>query len=299
MGRVTTTISPDPSIKDLLARRGFIYAGQGDESVLIRPQIVNFQMSMKYHELLDRYSFRKILRLITARKEPVHNKELIPICSEPLLGQFKEFLVNSSIVEIDEDNSWSLKVKVDSFGYTLEWYISELLVKRLNAISSWNIKIEGLLAGGDFDILAFIDTILLCVESKAKRPEDIDDSEVRNFLQRSQDLAPELSVMLVDTDSELDALIDKFNTILLSARRISMGITDRNWQPKKPFIARVAGYSNICFGLQRIFLTHSQPSIFRNLQDCLRYYHTYIKFASFWGGPRFNYITEEIIEDNR
>lgn len=297
MGVKTISISPDPSIEDLLARRGFRYAGQGDESVIIRPQGFNSQMSMKYHELLGHYSFRKILRLITARKDPVHNEELISMCSEPVLGQFREFLVNSSIVEIGEDNSWSLKVKVDSFGHTLEWYISELLAKRLGAISSWNVKIEGLLAGGDFDILAFVDSVLICVECKAKRPEEIDDSEVRNFLQRSQDLAPELSVMLVDTDSELDTLLDKFNTILLATQRIRSGITDPTWQPKKPFIARVKGFRNIYFGLQRIFLTHSQPSILHTLQDCLRYYHTYVKFASFLGGPRVNYITEEIMDD--
>ncbi len=290
-------ISPDPSLENLLARRGFRYAGRGDEVRIIRPQVANNQMAVKYHELLGHYTFRKILRLIVAKRDPVHNEEILSMCSEPALGQFREFLLNSGIVGISEDNSWSLKVKADSFGYTLEWYVSELLSRKLGAIGGWNVKIEGLLAGGDFDVLAFVDSVLIYVECKAKRPEEINDSEVRNFLQRSQDLAPELAVMLIDTDSELDTLLDKFNTILVPTQRISSGISDPNWKPKKPFIARVAGFRNIYFGLQRVFLTHSQPSILHTLQDCLRYYHTYVKFASFLGGLRVNYITEEIIDD--
>jgi len=290
-------ISPDPSLEDLLARRGFRYTGQGNESQIIRPQVVNSQMAVKYHELLGHYTFRKILRLIVAKRDPVHNEEILSMCSEPTLGQFREFLVNGGIVGISKDNSWSLKVKVDSFGYTLEWYVWELLSKKLGAIGGWNVKIEGLLTGGDFDVLAFVDSVLIYVECKSKRPEEIDDSEVRNFLQRSQDLAPELAVMLTDTDSELDTLLDKFNTILLTTQRIRSGIKDPNWKPKKPFITRVAGFRNIYFGLQRVFLTHSQPSILHTLQDCLRYYHTYVKFASFLSGPRVNYITEEIMDD--
>lgn len=290
-------ISPDPSLEDLLARRGFRYTGQGNESQIIRPQVANSQMAVKYHELLGHYTFRKILRLIVAKRDPVHNEEILSMCSEPTLGQFREFLINGGIVGISKDNSWSLKVKVDSFGYTLEWYVWELLSKKLGAIGGWNVKIEGLLTGGDFDVLAFVDSVLVYVECKSKRPEEIDDSEVRNFLQRSQDLAPELAVMLTDTDSELDTLLDKFNTILLTTQRIRSGIKDPNWKPEEPFITRVAGFRNIYFGLQRVFLTHSQPSILHTLQDCLRYYHTYVKFASFLGGPRVNYITEEIMDD--
>ena len=297
MGRITVEISPDPSLEDLLARRGLRYTGQGNETQIIKPQVANSQMSVEYHKLLGHYTFRKILRLIAAKKDPVHNEEILSMCSEPTLRKFREFLVNSGIVGISEDNSWSLKVKVDNFGYTLEWYVWELLSKKLGAIGGWNVKIEGLLAGGDFDVLAFVDSVLIYVECKSKRPEEIDDSEVRNFLQRSQDLAPELAIMLIDTDSELDTLLNRFDSVLLRIQRIGSGTKDPNWKPEKPSIAKVAGFNNIYFGLQRIFLTHSQPSILHALQDCLRHYHTHVKFASFLSGTRVNYITEEIIND--
>lgn len=289
--------SPTPSLEELLARRGFIYTGQGNESQIVKPQVANSQMSVEYHKLLGHYTFRKILRLIAAKGEPVHDKEILSICFEPTLRKWREFLVNSGIGGISEDNSWSLKVKVDNFGHTLEWYVWKLLSNKLGALGGWNVKIAGLLAGGDFDVLAFIDSVLIYVECKSKRPEEISDSEVRNFLQRSQDLAPELAVMLTDTDSDLGALLDKFNTILISIHRISGDIKDPTWKPEKPPVSKVAGYRNIYFALQRIFLTDSQPKILHALQDCLRYYHTYIKFASFLAGPRVNYITEEIIED--
>jgi hypothetical protein len=215
------------------------------------------------------------------------------MCSEPALGQFREFLTNSGIVEINEDNSWILKVQVDSFGYTLEWYISELLSRKLAAISGWNIRIEGLLAGGDFDVLSFIDSVLVHVECKSKRPSEIDDSEIRDFLQRSQDLAPEMAIMLIDTDNDLDSLLRRFQTILVSIQRIRH--PDR--KPSKPSIAQVPGFRNLYFGLFRVFITDSQPSFLHALQDCLRYYHTYVKFVSFLVGPRVNYITGEIYDD--
>lgn len=43
MGTQEIRISPDPSIEDLLARRGFRYAGQGDESEVISPRFTRKQ----------------------------------------------------------------------------------------------------------------------------------------------------------------------------------------------------------------------------------------------------------------
>lgn len=146
--------------------------------------------------------------------------------------------------------------------------------------------------------MAFIDAVLLYIECKSgtRRPEEIEDSAIRNFLQRSQDLAPELAIMLVDTDSELDALVDRFQAILLPIQRTASNIRDLGWKPKKPFISRVVGFDKVFYGLLRVFVTYSQPSILHALQACLRYYHTYVKFVSFLVGPRINYISGEILE---
>jgi hypothetical protein len=292
----TNSFTPTPSLKALLTRRGFRYLGRGDEAQIVRPKVTSNQIAKEYYDSLGDYTFRKVLRHLIARKRPVDNQEILSMCAEPTLGQVRDFLVRSAIVEVTKDERWNLKEQVDSFGYTLEWYVSQLLTRELGAISEWSVKIDGLLAGGDLDVLAFIDSVLLYIECKAKRTEEIGESEVRNFLQRSQDMAPELAIMLIDTDSELDSLLNRFQTILLPIQRVASGIRDQNWKSEKPFIAKVIGFHRMYFGLQRIFVTYSQPSIQHALQDCLRYYHTYVKFASFWGGPRMNYLTGEVID---
>ncbi len=298
-GGLVSHIHMGPSVKFLLSRRGFRWLGEGEFKLIIHPTkaLGSPEAPTEYYTLLKHYSFRKIIRHLVAVKEPVHPQDLLSMCSEPTLGQYREFLAQTGIIEVTKQEKWRLKQRVDSFGYTLEWYVSELMSRELGATSGWGVEIEGLIAGGDFDVLAFMDSVLIYVECKAKRPEEIEASEIRNFLQRSQDLAPELAVMLVDTDGDLRPVLDRFQASLLPIKRVRSGVKRPEWKPDKPFIAKVAGFRNLHFGLYRVFITDSQPTILHVLQDCLRHYYTYIKFASFLSGPRANYITGEVFDE--
>lgn len=263
MGIETTTIRADPSMETLLARRGHICVGSGNEAQIIKPKVEDYKINREYNELLGHYSFRKILRHLSAGLEAVPYKELLSMCDKPTLDEYEDFLVRSDILEIAENKTWTIKDQVTNFGYTLEWYVSKLVDEKLNVESGWGIKIEGIPGGGDYDVLGFLDSIMLYIECKISPPDNVEDGEIRNFLQRREELSPELTVMLVDSDSPLNKLLDKFR-IILESKLEELSI--------KEIKSNVVYIENV-----RVMVINSQPSIYGAILHCLRIYSRYIK----------------------
>lgn len=263
MGRKSVTIRADSSIETLLARRGYICVGSGNETQIIKPKVEDYKINREYNELLGHYSFRKILRHLSARLEAVPYKELLSMCDKPTLDKYEDFLVRSDILEIAKNKTWTIKDQVTNFGYTLEWYVSKLVDEKLNVESGWGIKIEGIPCGGDYDVLGFLDSIMLYIECKISPPDNVEDGEIRNFLQRREELSPELTIMLVDTDSPLNKLLDKFRIIL---------------EPKLEELSIKEIKSNVVY-IENVhaMVINSQPSIYRAILHCLRVYNRYIK----------------------
>ena len=48
--------------------------------------------------------------------------------------------------------------------------------EKLNVESGWGIKIEGI-PGGDYDVLGFLDSIMLYIECKISPPDNVEDGE--------------------------------------------------------------------------------------------------------------------------
>src|SRR5947209_2244916 len=92
------------------------------------------------------------------------------------------------------------RVSPASVRPTLEWYVAEICKRELAGDAEWAVQLEHLPVGGDFDVLGWLAPTLLCVELKSGQPSDVSEFELRNFLQRDQELAPDLSILLIDTD---------------------------------------------------------------------------------------------------
>ncbi len=69
--------------------------------------------------------------------------------------------------------------------------------------AAWPVKLAEV-RYGNFDVLAGLLPTLLYVETKSSRPEEIEDTEIKHFLQRGVELAPDLPILLVDTDDDLE-----------------------------------------------------------------------------------------------
>ena len=149
-------ISPDPTVKSLLAKRGFRLIGQGDDSKLLIPKVGDLTADGEFHDFYGDYTFRKILRHLVAKGGSAHIADLKSICAETKLQDFHDFLTRSQLIRTGSDDSWELEVNVDSWGYTVEWYVSRLMSDKLDSISQWGVKIDGLYAGGDYDVLSCV-----------------------------------------------------------------------------------------------------------------------------------------------
>ncbi len=111
-----------------------------------------------------------------------------------------------------------LERPVRSFGDTLEWYVAEVFRRELLAESLWGVKFKGRKTGGDYDVIAKLDCILCYAEVKSSPPKQIYDSEISAFLDRADDLAPDLALFVMDTELRMkDKIVPMFEAAL--ARR--------------------------------------------------------------------------------
>jgi hypothetical protein len=179
---------------------------------------------------------------------------------------------------------------VDNIGPTLEWYVAELCKRELAGDAEWAVQLEDLPVGGDFDVLGWLAPTLLCVELKSAQPSEISESELRNFLQRDQELVPDLSVLLVDTDETagVTALVDRMNSFVMPL----VGAL-----ASQPTFGAQADFPGLSYGWKHVYVTGSTPSILTQLRRALQHYHAHVKGHSFWEGPTINFVTGKVGSD--
>jgi hypothetical protein len=195
------------------------------------------------------------------------------------------------------DGGVVLSRQIDNIGTTLEWYVAQLCQRELGGSATWSVQLDGLPTGGDFDVLAWLDPLLLYIETKSGNPNEIDESQLRNFLQRSNELAPDLAILLVDTHHGLSDLLDRLTAAMVPAMR-KAGRAGEDWQPERPFIRPQLEYPGVAFGFSRIYVTNSKPSMLTQLRRCLQHYHARVKGTMFFSGPPINFVTGKVGEDD-
>lgn len=285
------------SVDDALRRRGQLVLGTGKFSDILLPLERTPALSGEdvnlFRSLFDRSSFRKLLRRLTAAHgEPVSLRALTQIAGSAT-ADYVEFLRRLAIATT-ADSGVVLTRAVDNIGPTLEWYVADLCQRELRGDAAWSVKLEGLPTGGDFDVLAWLAPTLVYIELKSAPPSGITDSELRHFLQRSQELKPELSILLIDTDDSIDPLVRRTNDLVTPLIKRSSGILEPDWQPAQPFIRPQAQFDGVGYGLRRNYFVNSRPKILTKIRRCLQHFHARVKETGFWGGPRINYVTGEI-----
>jgi hypothetical protein len=150
---------------------------------------------------------------------------------------------------------------VTSFGPTLEWYVAELFRREFEAEAFWGVKFRRPRVGGDYDVLAKLGGSLLYVEVKSSPPKQVTDGEIAAFLDRVADIAPELSLFLMDTELRMkDKVVPMFEQAL-SARSAAPPSVDR--------------IERELFSIEdRIFIVNAKESIGRNIEKVVaRFFH--------------------------
>jgi hypothetical protein len=285
------SIGPE-SVRSVLTRRGQVIAGTGDVRHILLPldqldQPLSGEDYCRFLKLFGRASFRKVARLLLRRpRGPVPLPELESITGNA--REYVDFLVRLRLAELAPAGVL-LTRPIHDIGLSLEWYVAQLCQRVLQGSAEWSVKLEGLPAGGDFDVLAWLPPTLLYVEVKSAAPTEVTDSELLNFLQRAEELAPDMAVLLIDTDDSLADPLGRLNSLMLPPMRAVMNESP-DWQPEQPFIQPQAGYFGIHFGHRRVYVTNAKPAILTQLRRCLKHYHARVKNTTWAGGPPVNFL---------
>ncbi|SFM64859.1 hypothetical protein [Thermodesulforhabdus norvegica] len=195
----------------ILTQRGHSVLSFGDMSEVILPQRPRQELYDRYYGLLKKYSFRLFLRDLLHRDHGEDWRNLSRYCSTRTARQYINFLSLAGLVEI-EDNSFAFRYtgpKVRSFGSTLEWYIAEIFVREFYAPALFAVKLKNTKHGGDYDVVAGCHGKLVYVEVKSSPPRGVELPHVESFINRLEDLSPDLAFFLVDTELRMKDKIVK------------------------------------------------------------------------------------------
>jgi hypothetical protein len=238
-----------PSLSLMLKRRGFtVFKKEPSADLLVpAPQFLD-----SFYSKLHKYSFRLLLRDIIKRQDRFTLESLTRYSTVRVVRSYLNYLQEIKMIREGAAGYTLMRGPVASFGPTLEWYVAELLRRELGAEVLWDVKFRRRSVGGDYDVLAKLGGSLLYAEVKSSPPKQVTDSEIAAFLDRVEDLAPELSLFLMDTELRMkDKVVPMFEAAF-SARRSGL---------------QVSRVERELFTIgDRIYIANAKESIGRNIE---------------------------------
>ena len=245
-----------PSLAMLLKRRGFrVYKKEPAGDLLVPEE----PFRDGFYANLHKYSFRLFLRDVIKHQEWFTLEEVTRYSTTRVIRTYLNYLNDIGLIKEGAAIYTLSRRPVTSFGPTLEWYVAGLLKREFGAEALWGVKFRRPAVGGDYDVLAKLDGSLLYIEVKSSPPKQVTDSEVRAFLDRVEDLSPELSIFLMDTELRMkDKVVPMFEQALATRRS------------DPPAVVRI---ERELFHLEdRIYIVNAKESIARNIERVLACY---------------------------
>lgn len=197
-----------PSLELMLRRRGFVIYKKEPAEDLLEP---DKEYASQFHEMLKKYSFRLFLRDVIKFQYSFTLEKVTKYATREVSAQYLDFLLNASLAEASESGYHLKKLPVKSFGETLEWFVAGLMKSDFQAEAVWGVKFKRPEVGGDYDLIAKIDSALFYMEIKSSPPKQIYEREITFFFNRVEDLSPDVAVFFVDTELRMkDKIVPMF-----------------------------------------------------------------------------------------
>lgn len=286
-------------IERVLRRRGYVPVLKENSRHLLLPLDATTPPTPadadRFRKLFGKDTFRKVLRRLTTAG---HGKPLPMASLEEVAGKhaqvYADFLVALSVAVIT-DEEVALVRAVDNIGPTLEWYVADLCERELDGSAAWSVQLEGLGKGGDYDVLAWLAPTLLYVELKSSHQEQVSDDELKQFLNRSEQLMPDLTILLLDTQKDLAPLLRRLEAAMRPVLLASAGPVDPSTPMDLPYVRPLQGelkiaYGNIAYGYHHTYVVNAKPSILTQLCRCLRHYHAHVKGRMVLRGGTLDFV---------
>ena len=245
------------AVQGALRRRGLSLRASdvaGDELwIATRPATVQDHL---YAQLL-RYSFRLVLRDVIhlGLEGHFHPEALTRHASLDAVQGHLDTMSDLGVVRPRSGGGYDLAMPARNIGSALEWLVAEVLRRALGYEVARDVPLRGGSTGGDLDVVACAEGLLLYVEVKSGPPKHLDRTHVKAFLDRVEAIAPHGAIFFEDTELRMK---DKI-VVLFTDELRRRGVTRR---PKR---------------LQRelftvgpdIFIANAHPDMVSNLSRCV------------------------------
>lgn len=245
-----------PPLNILLKRRGFkIYKKEPSDDLLIPEQ----RFIDKYYDMLNKYSFRIFLRDVIKHQPVFKIYEVTRYSTKEVINRYIDFMISVGLVEKNDEGYRLKKTPIKSFGETLEWFIAEIFKREFSSEAIWGVKIKRPAIGGDYDLLAKINSSILYMEIKSSPPKQIYQNEISAFFDRVFDLMPEIAIFFLDTELRMK---DKIVPMFEQEFSLRMAIPPEIKRMEKELF-------EVLISKPKIFIINSKDSIINNIEKVL------------------------------
>jgi hypothetical protein len=248
-------------IEEVLRRRGLSFHKTNPTDNLLPPEDIPPAKEHQFYEMMKRYSFRIFLREIftsSGSPSPSRSNRRRRFCSPETEEEYTHFLIGCGILKEGKQGYALSRKTVRNFGGTLEWFVAQVMEREFASSSLWGVRFDRLAAGGDYDVLSWVERNLVYLEVKSSPPKHIEGLEVGAFLDRTEALAPDLAVFLVDTELRMK---DKLVVLFEEAWEARFAEGSRA-------IRRV--FDETFIVQDHIFVTNSRPNLVTNIARILQ-----------------------------
>ena len=279
-----------PPLPALLRRRGFrIFKKEPQDDLLLPGR----RYIDDYYHFLNKYSFRLFLRDVIKRQEGFAIEDVTRYSTREVTEDYLQYLLEIRLIEEAREKKGDpslipplargdaggsqrcfrlKKGPVKSFGPTLEWFLSQIFKREFEAEAIWGIKFKRAVVGGDYDLIAKIDSSLLYMEVKSSPPKQIYANEISAYFDRILDLRPEIAIFFMDTELRMkDKIVPMFEDELRKrAPGVLSSYLGSPLSSEPPPVKRVE--KELFQTGDKIFIINAKDSIVNNIEKVLSRY---------------------------
>lgn len=259
---VKSTFLEDPTpVQRMLRSRSLQIFRENPTEKLFFPTDIDPPDRDRFYELMKRYSFRLILRDIIRQQDRFRLHDLTHYCSLKTAQRYGDLLLKMKMIVPEGRNRFrTVRSPIDSFGPTLEWFISEMFKREFASPAIYGVSVKETPSGGDYDVMASWNRRLVYVEVKSSPPRGIELKQVTAFFSRMEDVIPDVAILFDDTQLRM-----KDKLVLLFEEEL-----ERRYGKAFPPVTRLSGE---LFHVQNhTFIVNSRKDVVENFSICLKHY---------------------------
>lgn len=260
----TLSIEDPFSVERMLKMRGIdVFRKNPTERLFFPPELPDF-FKTRFYKMMEKYSFRLVIRDMIKKQDAFRTKDLTHYCSEKVGKGYCDLLYEmGAIIKYGRGDYRTRVSPLHSFGPTLEWFIAEMFKREFSSPAIYGVSVKNTPSGGDYDVMASWNRRLIYVEVKSSPPKGIELREVSSFFSRIEDLLPDVAILFNDTQLRMkDKLVVLFEEEL-----------ERRYEGNAKTLYPVERLFEELFHIRhRIFILNSKKGIKENFKACLKDY---------------------------